>query len=154
MQPKVYHRISPPVSILSRMNPIHTLTPYFFQVIFNIILPSTHKFSKWPLLFAFSDKYFVRISHFAHVCYTARPTHSPCLINFITFRDEYNYEAPHNTLFSGLLLLSPSYVWIFSSPPCFQRPPISFLPSCQKTIEISPIKQRVKLIYVFLHLNL
>jgi len=42
--PKVYHRIhkcSPPVTILTQNNPVHSCPSYFLSIYFNIIIPST-----------------------------------------------------------------------------------------------------------------
>jgi hypothetical protein len=35
----------------SLLNPVHTLTPHFYQSLFNIILPFMPRFPKWSLLF-------------------------------------------------------------------------------------------------------
>jgi hypothetical protein len=50
--PKIYYRIHifpPPVSILSRLNPVHTLKSYFLKIHFNIVLPSRSGSPKWSL---------------------------------------------------------------------------------------------------------
>jgi hypothetical protein len=52
--PKVHyyvHNNSPLDPILSHWNSVHTLRPYFFQTNFNIILPSTPGYPKWPIRF-------------------------------------------------------------------------------------------------------
>lgn len=46
----------PLASILSHINTVYTLPPYFFKAQFNIILLSMLKSYKWPLPFAISDK--------------------------------------------------------------------------------------------------
>jgi hypothetical protein len=41
---------------LGLTNPVPILTPYCSKICFNIILPSTPRYSKWSLLFRFPDK--------------------------------------------------------------------------------------------------
>jgi len=41
--------------ILSQLDPVHALKPYFFKIHFNIILLSMLKFPKWFLSLRFSD---------------------------------------------------------------------------------------------------
>jgi hypothetical protein len=38
------------VPTLTHMYPVHTLMPYFFEIHFNISLPSMFRSSKWPLV--------------------------------------------------------------------------------------------------------
>jgi len=48
---------SPPLAlVLSHMHPVHTFSPHFRKVQFNIILPSTRRYSEWSLSFRFSDQ--------------------------------------------------------------------------------------------------
>jgi hypothetical protein len=49
------HKSPPPVFVLTQMNPVQNLPPYFFKVHFNIVLPSSPKSFKWSLPFRFSD---------------------------------------------------------------------------------------------------
>jgi len=65
--PKVHyraHKIPPLVHILCHLYPIQTFPPYFHNIHFNIILPSTPMSSEWSLPFRFIDKNIVCISHF------------------------------------------------------------------------------------------
>jgi hypothetical protein len=41
----------PPVPVLSQIIPVHILTPYFLKLNFNIIFPSTPRYSEWSLCF-------------------------------------------------------------------------------------------------------
>jgi len=55
--------------ILSQKNPVHTLTPYFFKIHFNITIPSTHVSPTLSLPFKLSNQNPVRISHLSHAYY-------------------------------------------------------------------------------------
>jgi len=58
-QPKVHycvHKSTPPVPILTQVNPAHTFPPYFLKIHYNIILPSMPRSSMWSLLFKFLTK--------------------------------------------------------------------------------------------------
>jgi hypothetical protein len=71
------HKIPPPTSILSHMNQIRTLQPYFPKISFNIVLSSTPRSFKWSLSFRLSSQNFVRISHLPNSCQMVCPCHLP-----------------------------------------------------------------------------
>ena len=52
------------VPLLSQLNPVLTLTPYVFDIQFNIMLPSTSECTKWPLFFRFADKLLYSLAMF------------------------------------------------------------------------------------------
>jgi hypothetical protein len=60
---KVHYRVhkSPPVPILSQMNPVPTIPTYFTKINCNIIFSSTPRSSEWCLPLGFSDRKFVCI---------------------------------------------------------------------------------------------
>jgi hypothetical protein len=53
------HECLPPVLILSQINPLHTLSPYFLKIYFVIILTFVLVSSKWSLLFRLCNQNFV-----------------------------------------------------------------------------------------------
>jgi hypothetical protein len=59
------------------MHLVHSLPPYFSRIYSNVIFPSTHRSSEWPLPFKFSNQNIVCISHRSHVCYMCHPSHPP-----------------------------------------------------------------------------
>jgi hypothetical protein len=73
---KVHHRghySSAPVPILRQINPIHTTETYYPKVNFNIILPSTPRYSEWSFPFRLSNQNNSRVvscceSHLYETC--------------------------------------------------------------------------------------
>jgi hypothetical protein len=76
---------SPPVPLLSQINPVYTPKTHFHKIQFNIILPSTPRSSKWSLPFRISNLYFVRISHCIHGCYMYRPSDLHLIVPIISY---------------------------------------------------------------------
>jgi len=64
------------VSLISQIYPVHILTSYFSNIHFNIVLPSTPRFSKWSLSFGFLHQNTVRISSPLQLPHS-RPSHPP-----------------------------------------------------------------------------
>ena len=82
--PKVHCRIHnspPPAPILSRLDPVLTLTSDFLKIHLNINLPSTPGSPKWSLSLRFPHQNPVYASPFLHTCYM--PAHL-ILLDFIT----------------------------------------------------------------------
>ena len=70
--PKVHYRIhtcTPPVSILSQLDPVHATTSLFLKIHLNIILPSKPGSSKWSFPFRFSHHNTVYASLLPRTCY-------------------------------------------------------------------------------------
>ena len=59
---------SPPVTPLSHMNKFHAVLTDFFQICFNIILPSLPKYSKWYILQLSQTNIFVCVCVCVCVC--------------------------------------------------------------------------------------
>jgi hypothetical protein len=64
----------PPVPILSQMNPVHILTPYFPIINFNITTPRS---SEWSRPFRFPNQHFARMFLRAHARCRPRSSHRP-----------------------------------------------------------------------------
>ena len=64
------------LSILSQLDPLHTLTSHFLKIYLNIILPSTPGSPKWSLSLRFSHQNPVYASLLPHTLYMFRPSHS------------------------------------------------------------------------------
>jgi hypothetical protein len=75
--PKIHYRIhkfSPPVCILSQLNPVHTPTSYFLKINLNISLPSTPGSPQWSLPFRFPHQNAVHASLLPLPSYMPRPS--------------------------------------------------------------------------------
>ena len=75
----VHYRIhnSPPnVTVLSQLDLVHTPTPHFLKINFNIILLSTPVYSKWSLSLGFHNQKPVCNSTHPHARYILHPSHS------------------------------------------------------------------------------
>ena len=100
-----YYRVykcSSPVHILSKINPVHALTPHFLMIHLNIILPSMPESSKQSLSLRFLHQNPVRTSPLPHTCYMPCPFPSSDLINWIIFGEEYRSASSplHSQTFS------------------------------------------------------
>jgi hypothetical protein len=79
------HKWQPLDPILSQMNPVHTITPYFSKIHFNI-LSSTPRSGKWSLPDRFSDRKYR--ANMSFKCIVVRFTHF--LVSF--------YSTPKNLI--------------------------------------------------------
>jgi hypothetical protein len=108
--------------ILSTMNSICSLTPYFITIHLNC--PSiNHRTPKWVLSIRFINKKYVCISHFSSVCYMPCLFHSPWFDTLIIYDAEYKLKSfslcnffqsslissQHKTFSSALGLKHPSF---------------------------------------------
>jgi len=102
------------LSIMSHLNPDHTLTSYFFQITFKIILPSVARSPRQSLRCKFPTKIvhaflISTMSHPIHLPWFDNPNNiqwrvqimkllimqfSPCLCYFLSLRSKYSSQHP------------------------------------------------------------
>jgi len=71
------HNIQPLVPILTQVNPVHNIPPYFCKIHSKIIVPSTPVSFDRSLPFRASDRNFVCISHLSYACYMSCLSRTP-----------------------------------------------------------------------------
>jgi hypothetical protein len=99
------------VPILSQISSVHTLTPCFLGIHFNIILLFAPRSSEWSLTFTLSNQNVVRIYHsLMRATYLAHLTVLD-LIFLIIFCEEYNLRSSSLCNF-----LQPPVCSLFMSP--------------------------------------
>ena len=104
---KIHRRLknSPPlVSILSQINPVHSPTnPISLRWIFNIIVPSPSRSSKWSLPFKFPHQNPVRTAPLPHKCHMPRPSNQPLFYHKIMWRAVQSWSPSFSNFSTPLL---------------------------------------------------
>ena len=77
--PKIHyhiHKCSPPIPVLSQLDPVHTPISHSLKIHLNIILPSKPGSPKWSPSLKFPHQNPVHPSPLPHTLYIPRPSHS------------------------------------------------------------------------------
>ena len=107
---------------------VHTLSSYFLNINFSIILPSV-LWSEWSLTFRFSNQNPICIFVLSHMCHMPCLSHTPWFHHTNhTFVKHKDCEAPQWALFTSFLSHCPFQFQMFSSLPCV----CVFFPHCEK----------------------
>jgi hypothetical protein len=124
------HKCPPPVSILSQLSPVHTLTSHLLKIHLNIILPSKPASPQWSLSLRFPHQNPVHASPFSQPSCMSHPSHSKFKYFFqariwdILIRDIVNHLSPElnpsaqrcltRFFYWGILLLEPCISLIYA----------------------------------------
>ena len=152
-----YHlyKSSPPVPILSQIDPVHTPTFHFLQIHLNIILLSKPGSSKWSLSLRFPHQNPICTFSLPHTCYMPCPSHSSRFDHPIIFGYQYRSLGSSDVDFSTPLLPRPSLAQIFSSALYSQTPSAHLRPSMWATkFHTQTNQQKIVVRYIFISIFL
>jgi len=109
------HKCSPPVPILSQLDPVHNPTSNFLNTHLNIILPSTLGSSMWSVSLLFSPSKHCINLYSPHTFYVPRPS---LLLDFITrtvLCEEYRSFSDRWKNIEGSVPAGKRYISAFST---------------------------------------
>ena len=132
--PKIHypiHKCSPPVPILSQLDPVHTPTFHFLKVHLKLSSHLRLRLPSGPFPSGFPHQYPVYVSLLPHTSYMPRPSHS-----------SRSYHT--NNIWGGVQILRLLIVWFFPLPrhlvplmpkyspqhPILKHPQSTFVPQC------------------------